>query len=133
MIQFFVIYFRTTRPALLYVGSVSVLAVYSILYGFTAKEACWLGGVTSTSVFIFGKNFQLICLISLSNFSKLGQQLPLCLVCDSGTSDANIGACLFGFELLRSRVLALFLAGVYRVFLICFGVHYWYATLYSKN
>ena len=74
----FMIYFRTTRPALLYVGSIAVLAVYSILYGFTAKEACWLGGVTSASVFIFGKNCQLIGLISLSNFSQLGQQLPLC-------------------------------------------------------
>ncbi|XP_078428400.1 calpain-type cysteine protease family [Wolffia australiana] len=40
--------------------------------------------------------------------------------------DWNMGACLFGFELLKSRVAALFVAGVSRVFLICFGVHYWY-------
>eukprot|EP01018_Ginkgo_biloba_P017061 Gb_09128 [translate_table: standard] len=40
--------------------------------------------------------------------------------------DSNVGACLFGFELLKSRVVALFVAGTYRVFLICFGVHYWY-------
>lgn len=41
-------------------------------------------------------------------------------------SDWNIGACLFRFELLKSRVAALSIAGVYRLFLICFGVHYWY-------
>ncbi|EFJ08518.1 hypothetical protein SELMODRAFT_236021 [Selaginella moellendorffii] len=40
--------------------------------------------------------------------------------------DANVGACLFGFQLLKSRVVALFVAGIYRVFLICFGVHLWY-------
>ncbi|KAK6936992.1 Peptidase C2, calpain, catalytic domain [Dillenia turbinata] len=40
--------------------------------------------------------------------------------------DWNMGACLYGFELLNSRVVALFVAGAYRVFLICFGVHYWY-------
>lgn len=40
--------------------------------------------------------------------------------------DSNVGACLFGFELLKSRIAALFVAGIYRVFLICFGVHYWY-------
>jgi len=40
--------------------------------------------------------------------------------------DSNVGACLFGFELLRSRVVALFVAGLYRIFLICFGVHFWY-------
>eukprot|EP00250_Pteridium_aquilinum_P020316 c24782_g3_i2 orf=517-6945(-) len=84
---------RASHPVLLYLGSMAVLVVYSILYGFTAQEARWLGGITSAAVVIF---------------------------------DANIGACLFGFELLRSRVVALFLAGVYRIFLICFGVHYWY-------
>lgn len=84
---------RSSHPVLLYMGSLAVLAVYSILYGFTAQQARWLGGITSAAVVIF---------------------------------DANIGACLFVFELLRSRVVALFLAGVYRVFLICFGVHYWY-------
>nr|XP_043613886.1 calpain-type cysteine protease DEK1 [Erigeron canadensis] len=40
--------------------------------------------------------------------------------------DWNMGACLYGFELLQSRVIALFVAGTSRVFLICFGVHYWY-------
>ncbi|KAK6925768.1 Peptidase C2, calpain, catalytic domain, partial [Dillenia turbinata] len=40
--------------------------------------------------------------------------------------DWNMGACLYGFELLNSRVVALFVAGASRVFLICFGVHYWY-------
>ncbi|WCJ28805.1 calpain-type cysteine protease family [Euphorbia peplus] len=40
--------------------------------------------------------------------------------------DWNMGACLYGFQLLQSRVVALFVAGISRVFLICFGVHYWY-------
>ncbi|PKI35355.1 hypothetical protein CRG98_044269, partial [Punica granatum] len=40
--------------------------------------------------------------------------------------DWNVGACLYGFKLLRSRILALLVAGTSRVFLICFGVHYWY-------
>ncbi|PHT29270.1 Calpain-type cysteine protease DEK1 [Capsicum baccatum] len=41
-------------------------------------------------------------------------------------SDWNLEACLYGFKLLKSRVVVLFVAGTYRVFLICFGVHYWY-------
>lgn len=40
--------------------------------------------------------------------------------------DWNVGTCLYGFKLLKSRVAALFVAGASRVFLICFGVHYWY-------
>ncbi|KAK4492216.1 hypothetical protein RD792_003016 [Penstemon davidsonii] len=40
--------------------------------------------------------------------------------------DWNVGTCLYGFKLLKSRVAALFIAGASRVFLICFGVHYWY-------
>eukprot|EP00249_Psilotum_nudum_P000116 c10418_g1_i1 orf=80-892(+) len=40
--------------------------------------------------------------------------------------DSNVGGCLFGYELLRSRVVTLLIAGIYRIFLICFGVHYWY-------
>lgn len=40
--------------------------------------------------------------------------------------DWNIGACLYGFQLLKSPFIALILAGVSRVLLICFGVHYWY-------
>ncbi|KAL5976765.1 Calpain-type cysteine protease dek1 [Asimina triloba] len=78
---------------LLYLGSLVVLLAYSILYGFTAKEAHWLGAVSSAAVVIL---------------------------------DWNMGVCLFGFELLRSRVAVLFVAGTSRVFLICFGVHYWY-------
>ncbi|KVH90878.1 Concanavalin A-like lectin/glucanase superfamily [Cynara cardunculus var. scolymus] len=78
---------------LLYLGSLLVLLVYSILYGLTAKESNWLGAITSAAVIIL---------------------------------DWNMGACLYGFELLQSRVIALFVAGTSRVFLICFGVHYWY-------
>ncbi|GJW19755.1 calpain-type cysteine protease DEK1 [Tanacetum coccineum] len=78
---------------LLYLGSLLVLLVYSILYGLTAKESNWLGAITSAAVIIL---------------------------------DWNMGACLYGFELLQSRVIALFVAGASRVFLICFGVHYWY-------
>ncbi|XP_047318032.1 calpain-type cysteine protease DEK1-like isoform X2 [Impatiens glandulifera] len=40
--------------------------------------------------------------------------------------DWNMGACLYGFQILDSRVTALFVAGASRVFLILFGVHYWY-------
>ncbi|GLJ45014.1 hypothetical protein SUGI_0947480 [Cryptomeria japonica] len=84
---------RTFHSGCLYIGSLFVLFVYSILYGLTAKEAHWLGGVTSITVVVL---------------------------------DVYVGACLFGFELLKSRVTALFVAGIYRSFLICFGVHYWY-------
>ncbi|CAA6673108.1 unnamed protein product [Spirodela intermedia] len=83
---------RASHLGLLYVGSLVVLLVYSILYGLTAKESRWLGAITSAAVIVL---------------------------------DWNMGACLFGFELLRSRVAALFVAGASRVFLICFGVHYW--------
>ncbi|PHT57396.1 Calpain-type cysteine protease DEK1 [Capsicum baccatum] len=41
-------------------------------------------------------------------------------------SDWNLGASLYGFKLLKSRVVVLFVAGTSREFLICFGVHYWY-------
>lgn len=41
-------------------------------------------------------------------------------------TDLNIGACLFAFKLLKSRIVALCVAGVYRVMLISFGVHFWY-------
>ncbi|KAJ4808103.1 Calpain protease [Rhynchospora pubera] len=40
--------------------------------------------------------------------------------------DWNMGLCLFKFELLKNRVVALFVAGTSRIFLICFGVNYWY-------
>ncbi|EPS66151.1 phytocalpain [Genlisea aurea] len=43
--------------------------------------------------------------------------------------DWNVGACLYGFKLLTSRVAALFVAGLSRIFLICFGVHYWFVYL----
>ncbi|GAV75559.1 Peptidase_C2 domain-containing protein/Laminin_G_3 domain-containing protein [Cephalotus follicularis] len=84
---------RVSHLGLLYLGSIAVLLVYSILYGLTAKEAKWLGALTSAAVIIL---------------------------------DWNMGACLYGFQLLQSRVTALFVAGASRVFLICFGVHYWY-------
>ncbi|OMO61416.1 hypothetical protein CCACVL1_23541 [Corchorus capsularis] len=84
---------RASHLGLLYLGSLAVLLVYSILYGLTAKDAHWLGAITSAAVIIL---------------------------------DWNMGACLYGFQLLKSRVVALFVAGSSRVFLICFGVHYWY-------
>ncbi|ERN17768.1 calpain-type cysteine protease DEK1 [Amborella trichopoda] len=84
---------RTSHLGLLYIGSLVVLVVYSVLYGLTAKEARWLGATTSAAVIVL---------------------------------DWNMGACLFGFDLLKSRVTALFVAGTSRIFLICFGVQYWY-------
>lgn len=84
---------RASHLGLLYLGSLVVLFVYSLLYGLTAKEAHWLGAITSAAIIIL---------------------------------DWNMGACLYGFQLLESRVAALFVAGASRVFLICFGVHYWY-------
>ncbi|XP_010552284.1 PREDICTED: calpain-type cysteine protease DEK1 [Tarenaya hassleriana] len=84
---------RASHLGLLYLGSLVVLVAYSVLYGLTAREARWLGGITSVAIIVL---------------------------------DWNIGACLYGFKLLRSRVLALFVAGTSRLFLICFGVHYWY-------
>ncbi|XP_050916374.1 calpain-type cysteine protease DEK1-like [Lathyrus oleraceus] len=84
---------RASHLVLLYLGSLSVLLVYSILYGLTAKEENWLGAITSVAVIIL---------------------------------DWNMGACMYGFQLLNSRVAVLFIAGTSRVFLICFGVQYWY-------
>ncbi|KAL0853272.1 hypothetical protein Bca101_058424 [Brassica carinata] len=84
---------RASHLGLLYLGSLIVLLAYSVLYGFTARESRWLGGITSAAVIVL---------------------------------DWNIGACLYGFKLLQNRVLALFVAGTSRLFLICFGVHYWY-------
>ncbi|KMT14308.1 hypothetical protein BVRB_4g070930 [Beta vulgaris subsp. vulgaris] len=84
---------RVSHSGTLYLGSLLVLLVYSILYGLTAKEARWLGAITSAAVIIL---------------------------------DWNMGACLFGFQLLKSPIAALFIAGASRVFLICFGVNYWY-------
>ncbi|PHT96888.1 Calpain-type cysteine protease DEK1 [Capsicum chinense] len=82
---------RALHVGLLYVGSLLVLLVYSILYGLIAKESNWLGAITSAAVIIL---------------------------------DWNLGAFLYGFKLLKSRVVVLFVAGTSRVFLIYFGVHY---------
>ncbi|XP_047321349.1 calpain-type cysteine protease DEK1-like [Impatiens glandulifera] len=84
---------RALHLGLLYLGSLVVLLVYSLLYGLTAKESRWLGAITSVAIIVL---------------------------------DWNMGTCLYGFQLLDSRVTALFVAGAYRVFLISFGVHYWY-------
>ncbi|KAH1250922.1 Calpain-type cysteine protease DEK1 [Glycine max] len=75
---------RASHLVLLYLGSLCVLLVYSILYGLTAKEENWLGAITSVAVIIL---------------------------------DWNLGACLYGFQLLDSRVAALFIAGTSRVYL----------------
>ena len=126
-------FFRASHLGLLYVGSVVVLAAYSILYGLTAKEARWLGAITSAAVIILGMP-QLLCLylaLLTLPFSDVLIFLGTCFV------DWNIGACLYGFQLLKSGVLALFVAGMSRVFLICFGVHYWFVStnfiLFSYN
>ncbi|KAG6476656.1 hypothetical protein ZIOFF_065901 [Zingiber officinale] len=91
------LYMRKSSTALhlglLYLGSLVVLVVYTVLYGLTAKEARWLGAVTSVAVLVL---------------------------------DWNMGVCLFAFEIVRSRIVALVVAGISRIFLICFGVHYWY-------
>lgn len=55
----------------------------------------------------------------------------LLFLCTSCTVDWNLGACLYGFQLLDSRVAALFIAGTSRVFLICFGVQYWLVFFFS--
>lgn len=46
--------YRASHLGLLYLGSLVVLFVYSILYGLTAKEARWLGAITSAAVIILG-------------------------------------------------------------------------------
>ncbi|PHT69325.1 hypothetical protein T459_28812 [Capsicum annuum] len=43
---------RALHLGLLYVGSLVVLLVYSILYGLTTKESNWLGATTSTAMII---------------------------------------------------------------------------------
>lgn len=45
---------RASHLGLLYLGSLAVLLVYSILYGLTAKDAHWLGAITSAAVIILG-------------------------------------------------------------------------------
>lgn len=59
---------RVLHFGLLYLGSVIVLVAYAILYGLTAKEAHWLGAVTSFAVLVLGKfplfsSFTLFCYI----------------------------------------------------------------------
>ncbi|KAA3456544.1 calpain-type cysteine protease DEK1-like isoform X2 [Gossypium australe] len=41
---------RASHLGLLYLGSLVVLLVYSILYGLTAKDAHWLGAITSAAI-----------------------------------------------------------------------------------
>lgn len=48
---------RASHLGLLYLGSLVVLFVYSVLYGLTAKESRWLGAITSAAVIILGKEF----------------------------------------------------------------------------
>ena len=108
---------------LLYLCSLVVLVVYSILYGVTSKEARWLGALTSVAVVILGNAFSVdyrlfvlcICFFDI---------LVFCC------TDWNLGLCSFRFELLKSRTLALFVAGASRVFLMCFGVHYWFVFIF---
>lgn len=38
--------------------------------------------------------------------------------------------CSFRFELLKSRMIVLFVAGTSRAFLISFGVHYWFVIIF---
>lgn len=45
---------RASHLGLLYLGSLVVLFVYSVLYGVTAKEGRWLGTITSAAVIILG-------------------------------------------------------------------------------
>lgn len=45
---------RASHLGLLYLGSLVVLLIYSILYGMTAAEAPWLGAITSAAVIILG-------------------------------------------------------------------------------
>lgn len=47
---------RALHLGLLYLGSLLVLLVYSILYGLTAKESHWLGAITSAAIIILGSS-----------------------------------------------------------------------------
>lgn len=46
---------RASHLGLLYLGSLVVLLAYSVLYGLTARESRWLGGITSAAVIVLGK------------------------------------------------------------------------------
>ncbi|KAK7819504.1 calpain-type cysteine protease dek1 [Quercus suber] len=108
---------RASHLGLLYLGSLMVLLVYSILYGVTAKEAHWLGAITSAAVIILGMflitllvcNWQFVLLSLLQQqdvITYYGANLFKCICCHV---DWNMGACLYGFKLLNSRVAALYL------------------------
>lgn len=56
---------RASHLGLLYLGSLVVLLVYSILYGLTAKESRWLGAITSAAVIILGKLNHYVLLVCL--------------------------------------------------------------------
>lgn len=45
---------RASHLGLLYLGSLIVLLAYSVLYGLTARESRWLGGITSAAVIVLG-------------------------------------------------------------------------------
>lgn len=60
-LRFMICVCRASHLGLLYLGSLIVLLVYSILYGVTAKEANWLGAITSAAIIILG--LFLICLL----------------------------------------------------------------------
>lgn len=117
---------RVLRLVLLYMSSLIILIMYSVLYGLTAKESKWLGAITSIAVIVLGKVFSCVNISFLECSILLILSLLLLFL-----SDWNMGLCLFKFELLKSRVVALFVAGTSRVFLICFGVNYWLAFLYA--
>ncbi|KAJ9567655.1 hypothetical protein OSB04_003621, partial [Centaurea solstitialis] len=89
---------KVSHLGLLYLGSLLVFLAYSILYGLTTNESNWLGVITSAAVIV------LVFFFDTIEFDFL---------------DWNMGACLYRFELLQSRVIALFVAGTSRVFLIC--------------
>lgn len=117
---------RASHLGLLYLGSLVVLLAYSVLYGLTARESRWLGGITSAAVIVLGTKINFI-------FIYLEQEQTIGLFLNSSSYlyfhvDWNIGACLYGFKLLQNRVLALFVAGTSRLFLICFGIHYWFIS-----
>ena len=88
-----------------------------------------MGAITAAAVVILGMvviflpTFRSLFMIFLGDISILQY-----FFCYNFDADWNMGACLFGFQLLKSPIAALFIAGSSRVFLICFGVHYWFAS-----
>lgn len=51
---------RVLRLGLLYMSSLIILIMYSVLYGLTAKESKWLGAITSIAVIVLGKVFSCV-------------------------------------------------------------------------